>query len=450
MTDFDDLNAAGLASRGDLFGDQWPEQKRAEPIEPPRLEGQPAFPSPGLYLDMPESDYHAINACSASLLKSMTVSPMLAWATSPLNPEREDDDTFAKALGRAYHARICEGRDAYLERFAVDLEPADFAGQPLLTSTDEIKAAISRFTELAPVKPVGKSKQDFIDQLQELDPSYPVPGTVPEIKAAIATFEREQAVKPIARVPATLDDGTEYLRPATKDDLAEQLLALDPEALIWDKVFAANRRAHEGKAYLAPRDARRIEIAARMIESDPEVAKAFTGGQAEASLFWFDPATGAPCKARVDYLKMNAYVDLKTFGLKSERPVERAIDYEIASRKHYIAVCHYGDGIAEVRDLIRKRGEEVIYGGDKEWVLKWAKSDSAEALFVFQASGPAPITRGRILGKGTVHTVTHSKVRSLREQYVACVQNFGTLPWVDAAPIRHTNDEDVPLFGTDF
>ena len=51
---------------------------------------------------------------------------------------------------------------------------------------------------------------------------------------------------------------------------------------------------------------------ARSVRRHPLAASLFTNGRAEASLYWTDEHTGVPCRARVDYLRDDMIVDLKT------------------------------------------------------------------------------------------------------------------------------------------
>jgi hypothetical protein len=49
----------------------------------------------GIYLNLPEDDYHADPALSASGIKKLLQSPADYWFTSVHNPDREDKDTAA-------------------------------------------------------------------------------------------------------------------------------------------------------------------------------------------------------------------------------------------------------------------------------------------------------------------------------------------------------------------
>jgi len=402
----DKLRAKGLTvdTVGDALGEQLKTDVVAN-VEPPRLEGQPEFPSPGIYFGMPEEVYHSIHACSASGIKKMSTSSMDYWATSPLNTEREDDgDTIAKTMGRAYHCRICEGEKAFLSRYAVALDKTDF-GEELCVTVSDLRKAI----EACEGKPKGTAK----------------------------------------------------------DGLIEQLLDFYPEAKIWDKLVAEHEQANAGKTMISGKLYRRIEIAAAMIGGDPQLKDAFAGGHAEVSVFWYDQRTGAAMKARFDYLKMNHLVDLKSFSNMQGKPVQRAIDMAIASYKYFIPVVVYLEAIEAAKAMIvASKGQcsfqwfhnhetgsaKPIGVGEKakQWCWEWAHQPTPEVLFVFQQTGIAPVTRGRIMGRGAVFTVTDFAVQFLKRKWVRCAKEYGALPWLDIEPITATVDEDMPFMATDF
>ena len=423
-----------MANEGELFGTvgdilrenpvlpgEGVPEPAVERTLPARLDGQPEFPEPGIYFGMPEDVYHSINAFSASGAKALSVSSMDWWAGSVLNPEREDDESKFKALGRAYHVRICEGASVYALRYATGLDKADYPDA--LVSTDDLISAIIE----AGHTPVSRI---------ETGQMKPAP-----------TQKEPDRMKPVTRA-------------AKKEDLVAQLLDIAPDAQIWDVLQAQHAAAHEGRTFINAKQNRRIEIAARMIENDPDLRKAFIDGHAEVAIFWFDERTGCPMKAKLDYLKLAAIVDLKSFSNPFGRPVNRAIDFTISGQKHYIGVVVYTQAVEAAKRLIRKHGASVVHWCDpvldkpddlEAWCLRLAKvKDQPTALWVYQQTGAAPVTRGRIQVRGTVYTVTAGGVDALKKRYVECTKAFGTDPWLDIQPITETTDEDIPLSATDF
>lgn len=398
--DYDNLTAQGIdvETVGDLLGGR----AVVEPVLPPILPGQATFPTPGLYFDMPEEDYHAIHAASTSGLKRLSVSSMDYWANSLLYVADEDEEVEREKrhliVGKAYHARILEGREAYEAAFAVDLREKDYEG--LLKTTEQIKYAIAQLGS----KPCAKGYDDIS-------------------------------------------------RAAKKEDWVAQLLDLDPNALVWDAMVSAHRAKHEGKTFISASLDRRVQIAAAMIESHPELGRIFTGGYAEVSAFWFCPETGAPMKARFDYLKMALIVDLKSFGNNAGMPINRAIEKTIANYRYNLQHVIYEEAAQAVKALIRQDGH-AIFGADdaqRAWALTWAqRSDAPRFMFVFQQTGTAPVTRGRIMPTEVVYSVTQRAAETLKLRWVSCAQTYGTDPWLDIEPIDTIEDEAIPLWATEF
>jgi len=60
--------------------------------------------NPGFYVDVPDGEYHAFDACSNSRLSKVNESPDACLRSI----EEESDDTDAKRMGRASHARILQ------------------------------------------------------------------------------------------------------------------------------------------------------------------------------------------------------------------------------------------------------------------------------------------------------------------------------------------------------
>ena len=235
---------------------------------------------PGIYFGLPEDDYFAIPALSASGVKNIRMSPMDFWARAKwLNPGYDDDneeteESFAKTLGKAYHKRILEGRDAFLRCYVPPFNPADHKGA--LDGSDEIKDALRRFKEQGAAVKLSVNKPELIAQLREIDPSV----------------------------------------------------------RLMDDLRADYTERHAGKVFLEQKSLDKIELSAAMIERDPQLAKAFAGGMPEVTIVWDCHTHGIRCKARLDYLKSKAIVDLKTVANKSGYPFERCIEREFSYNRY--------------------------------------------------------------------------------------------------------------------
>lgn len=436
-------------------------------FEPARLPDTPPVPAPGIYFGMSEDEYLAIPALSNSGIKKLSASPMIFWASTPWLSEKKrlqaagaSDDKAHQIFGRAYHCRLMEGRAAFDQRFAVELTPAECPG--CLESTDQIKAAIGSFTKLEPVKPAGKAKAELEQQLvalrTECDPAAlnePLPGNMDTLKLAIREYQCEQPVVPVVKVEDVLPGtGETYMRSAVKADWIAQLLELDPDAPVFAAMQAEHAASHKGKTFLTADQHMELEIAAAMVERDPEAKTAFRDGHAEVVLIWYCPTTGVPMKAKVDYLKLGEMVDLKSIANQRELSIENCIRFAIASYKYNIQPVVYFEGAEAVRGLIRKHGDSAIHSsahGDVEWAMKWAKHQGPdEWLWIFQQKGDAPITRGvRFPRGGVVDEDTRFMVDRAKKLFLRFSEVFGTAPWLDTAPIYTISDEDVPRSATE-
>ena len=333
-----------------------------------------AVPQPGIYFGMPEDDYHAIQALSASGMKSLAVHPMEFWARSWMNPLREDEDSDAKALGRAYHCRIVEGAEAFARRFAATFPGNDDALDSMDDFKDELRARGLK---------VGGSKADLIARLREAGYAGPI---------------------------------LEELR---SDYMAE----------------------HAGKAFLSRRAMTKIELAAAMIEKHPILSKCFAGGAPEVTIIWTD-ADGVTKKARLDYLKPAAIVDLKTFGNPLGLSVEQAVYRAMASGKYVIQAAHYLDAFDAAREHM---AEGRVHGPMPAGFTLGA--DAPRFVFVFQATGAAPIARAFILSPGMGLEIGRSYVTAATDLYARCAAHWKDAAWAyDPASPEAIETFDDALF----
>lgn len=476
------LRAQGVDTEtvGSILGDAGHGAPTAPPkrFVPARLDGSPELPEPGIYFGMSDDEYHALPALSCSGIKKLAASPMIFWANATWLSDRrrklveeakQGDEKAHYTFGKAYHCRLMEGASVFALRYEVEPDPSSYPDA--LHSTAQIKAAISRHTQMQPVKPQG-GKDDLDAQLRGLCSLHgrSVLSLIPEgtkitvsiLKEAIATFEEEAPVVPVRKVEDFMPDtGEAYMRDAVKADWIAQLLALEPEAEIFDVIAQRHREAHPGKVFLSPDQHDELEIAARMVERDPEIKDAFKGGHPEVTLIWYCPTTGVPMKARVDFLKIKMMVDLKSIANQRERSIENAIRFEIAQWKYNLQPVVYFEGAKVVRQMVRDGTAEIHIALDYrpeeeaksivDWVHKWARHTLPdEWLWVFQQKGAAPITRGVWFPRGgTTDMVTGEIISQAKRKFRQFSETFGTMPWLDVKPTYTIADEEIPQSATE-
>lgn len=351
-----------------------------------------AAPKPGIYFDMDEDLYHAVRALSASGIKDLLTSPLTYWCKSPLNPNRRDVDTEARANGKAMHIRVLAGKEAFARAYAYRPDKADYP--EALDGAEALK-----------------------EKCRELE--LPVGGKIA--------------------------------------DLCERIAEADPEVVLWPHVVADFEAGNEGAILLPPDKAWEIELPAKVIECHPTAAKAFTGGYPEVSIFWTDAETGIAMKCRVDYLKVHAAVDLKTFSNPFGIPVDKAVVRAISNYKYGVQAAVYLDGIGNAKKLLRS-GKAVVEGDVAGgWLKDFARSPEHAFVFVFLEQGMAPNCRVRefretITGANsgaTPNLYWQSAQAGYRigvETYVRYLERFGNAPWVDDSPMTPLVDEEFPLW----
>jgi hypothetical protein len=402
------LKAAGVEVEtvGNLLGDEQVSAPVA-PVTPPRHEDQPEWPGDGIFFGMPEEEYHAIFACSTSILKLLSASSMDAWANSPLNLDREEQeqkDYFD--FGNAIHTLVLEGEETYASRYVIGLGKGSFEG--LLETTDHIKAKIVELGH----KPCTKGYDDIT-------------------------------------------------RSAKKEDWIAQLHDLDPDIPVWTCILDDFEEQHAGAEIVTHKIDRRVRIAARMILAQPDIAENFRDGFAEVSVFWHCPVTGCPMKARFDYLKLRRIVDLKSFSNKNRMPIDRAIERTIASMRYNVQHVVYDEAVEAAKQLIRELGPKAIrvpdwldgmpFTPEFEFALKLAEQPAPDFMFVFQQTGIAPVTRGKIMPRESmgVFGTTQRRVEELKRLFVANCEVYGAEPWLDIQPVSHIEDEALPMWATE-
>lgn len=116
------------------------------------------------------------------------------------------------------------------------------------------------------------------------------------------------------------------------------------------KDWEAWKAIHPGVESLKPDEYDRVQEIAVALRFDGLAAKLLAGGRCEEALTWSDDDTGLACKGRVDYIRPDCVIDLKTTRDPAPRKFERAA----ASYGYAGQVAFYHDG-ATARHLIDGR-----------------------------------------------------------------------------------------------
>jgi hypothetical protein len=366
-------------------GDRWHSATKADSHKMVDALTKDRAPPDGLYFQLDEATYHAIPALSASGIKNLLISNPDFWFRSPFNPNRKDENTEARVIGKAFHKRILEGKEAFYDNYAAIFE----APAGCLRTVDDIKEAITEHGE----KPKGKVKADLI----------------------------------------------------------EQVLTLQPNASIFDELRADYELLHHGKEFLYGELLDSIEISAAMIEKNPHLSKCFGGGYPEVSVIWTED--GVRFKARFDYLKTKAVIDLKTFGNFLNKPIDSAIYSAMASGKYHIQAAFYLRAVEKAKQLAKELKYVVTTAcrpDVEDWIKQFRDYAEHDFYFVFQAKGIAPLARGKKFLRGSLWSCGEVAIDEAIRRYKHCMEKHGPdEPWVDDTAIDEFLDDHFPPWTTE-
>lgn len=253
-------------------------------------------------------------------------------------------------------------------------------------------------------------------------------------------------------------------REKTRAGTIANLVQEVPGVEIFDNIIDKFKVANEGKIILRADQGREIETRHEIIDMHPDAQKAFRNGRAEVSIFWRDEETGLLLKSRIDYLKINASVDLKTFTNQRRAPVDRAIGMSVAQYQYHIQGFFYKRAVeAAKKMLINEKPSEHIL----EYISSPANSDFIEALiecpehdfwFVFIESGKAPNIRVRRLDKKSPEGSTNSYWHAAEIAFNRGVEIYKAFkeahpdpatPWHEYVRWSPFEDHDFPLYMLD-
>jgi hypothetical protein len=204
-----------------------------------------------------------------------------------------------------------------------------------------------------------------------------------------------------------------------------------PKDLNWTTVEgkAEKARIHaSGKTPLDREDWDKIMMLGTYIRANPAIAASFSGGMPEVSVFW--ERDGIQNKARFDYLKPRAVVDLKSeanpFGLHFPVACRKTID----RYRYTIQAAHYMEARALLPAFI---ADGAVYGDcDPAWLKKVASAPDWAWVWIFYQSERSPLTWGRqVSPNNSIFDDARADIARAEVNYKQFVSVFGLdEPWV--------------------
>lgn len=342
----------------------------------------------GIYFGLPEDVYHADPALGSTDLKNLLYDPAVYWHESPHNPNRDrSDDTKWKRVGSAVHKYVLEGPEAFGRLYAAEPDAS------ALRTREDMAAWLSI---------------------------------------------RGVTIKPSARKPELVD--------AVKRTAAEYGLK---DVVIYDDAVAAAEE--QGKILLPADKMQRITEAALAIVHNPHLARAITGGAPEVSVFWTETINGQEVrrKARFDYLKPRAVVDLKSISPKRGASFFSDCRRAIANYRYDVQGAAYMQARQQATELA-KAGQ--VFASQREvnadLVEAIKASDEFAFVLIFWASDGPPLTYGCTLSPGNpLLQFAEDAVTEALDRFATYKAEYGLAgPWLQYAPLEELAQEDMPLW----
>jgi hypothetical protein len=349
-------------------------------VTEPTPEPSPKPREPGVYFGLPSAEYHADPSLGSADLKRLLQAPAVYWWHSWMNAKRQ----------------------ATLDT------PAKQKGRALHKLVLEGEEAFAKAFAEEPQPDAGclVTLEDFKARCREL--REPVSGT--------------------------------------KAELAKRIKVKDPKAIIFDDILATFRvmAERDGLEVLKADAMREVRQSAATITVNPHLARAFTGGAPEVSVFWVEH--DVPLKARFDYLKPKTIVDLKRLANQRERPVDLAILLAIAEYRYDVQARHY---LSAYWHLWMAAQEDAVFGDcplPKNWPDQIALPDDIAFTWVFHCVD-APVSKGRsITPDAPALNRATREITQAKQLYRERLAKFGTAPWVSDEPVRAIGETDVPAW----
>ena len=233
----------------------------------------------------------------------------------------------------------------------------------------------------------------------------------------------------------------------TKSELLDRVRRHDPKVPLWADIVERHNASLEveGRRPISQKVWDTVRLSEAMIVKNPHLLEAFTGGVPEVSVFW--EQEGVRCKARIDYLKVRAIVDLKSFRNSRKMPLDRAIRMAISSNRYDIQAAHYMHARLAMNEYIL---EGKVYGDHKpreEWLLQVASNDNPEWVWVFYQADGAPVAKGFSIGmEGDIYEIPAREIRYALQRFRENLDKYGREIWVCDDPIERLHADDLPAW----
>ena len=336
---------------------------------------------PGIYTQLPEADYHAVDARGSTDIKDL-YADTTEWKYRMDHPE-EDKDTAAKLLGSAIHARVLEGEDAFHAGYYLALDKAEAIAKGALNTSEDLKVWLKQNGET-----VSGKKSELVERIHAADPEVLI-------------------LDEIIEAHAKANDGKELLTQVQ-----------------WDKVVAGAEWCQADT------------MIGKFMKNGT-----FNLGLSEVSVI--ADHDGVPVKARYDHLANHGIIDVKSFSPFLNKEPIYAIPYAIKKMGydlqagHYINMWHKAKALWDAGQVFGDYPEgyfEKVFARDQPtWI--W--------LFIKTVGAPQPYVRG-FSTESTALAYSKRNAEEAITFYRQKMKRLGPdVPWPPENKIIELGDEEL-------
>lgn len=201
-----------------------------------------------------------------------------------------------------------------------------------------------------------------------------------------------------------------------------------------------------GREPIKREDYGRILTSGTMIRANPELSNAFAGGMSEVSVFWTDTTEGGITirkKARFDFLKPRAIVDLKSIRNQMGDEFSKACRTAIARYGYDVQAEHYRKG----RIAMARVADNVVGDHDPEFLKQCiAQGENFAFVFCFYQAEGAPLTWAGSLSPGNpILEIAAARIQNSEHNFERFMKSLGPdVPWVEARPLTEIDISELP------
>lgn len=218
-------------------------------------------------------------------------------------------------------------------------------------------------------------------------------------------------------------------RPAEEHTTAKTLgsayhaLILEPEEFAKRFTVKPGVKSSGVRDTIGQGDFEMIQAMSDVVYQSEKRAELLSGGFAEVSVFWRDPATGVMCKVRYDWLAPLWSVDLKSLADNSTR----ALRYEIPRMGFDITAALYSEGAMQMKAMV-EAGYELPEPMQGPWRERFLAMESHIFIFMIQEKEEPYIVR-TMSATQPIIDVGMDKVRAGLTIYQNNAKQYGDAPW---------------------